>query len=261
VVAYLNVKDLKDPEYLAKHFVTLCTKKGIIKKTTLEAYSRPRASGIIAVNVREGDGLLEAKLTTGNSHIILASREGRAVHFHEEDVRPMGRNASGVRGMNLGADPDNEVIGMIAVDKSELATRQVLVVSESGFGKRSAIVDEAGEYEYRMVTRGGKGVKTINITAKTGRLVAIKDVTDDDQIMILTRNGISIRMDLTELRVLGRATQGVKLIDLRNGDRIAAVAKIDSDLHENDGETPANGPQNPTSPPDGTDVASDEDLQ
>ncbi|MCB9169314.1 MAG: DNA gyrase subunit A [Flavobacteriales bacterium] len=232
VVAYLNVTDLKDADHLEAHFVTLCTKKGVIKKTTLEAYSRPRANGIIAVNIREGDELLEAKLTNGNSHIILASRDGRAVHFQESDVRPMGRNASGVRGMNLtGGSPDNEVIGMIAVDKEELATRQVLVVSEKGYGKRSAIQDEDGDYIYRMVNRGGKGVKTLQVTDKTGRLIAIKDVKDDDQLMIINRSGLAIRMSLDQLRVLGRATQGVRLIELRKNDQIAAVAKVDAELH------------------------------
>jgi DNA gyrase subunit A len=241
VVAYLNVTDLKDPAYLEKHFVTLCTKKGIIKKTTLEAYSRPRANGIIAVGIREGDELLEAKLTTGNSHIILASREGRAVHFDENDVRPMGRGASGVRGMNLGDGKDNEVIGMIAIDKSELGTRQVLVVSEKGYGKRTAMMDEDGDYVYRMVTRGGKGVKTMQITDKTGRLIAIKDVKEDDQLMIINRSGLTIRMNLDELRVLGRATQGVRLIELRKNDQIAAVARIDSALKEDDEEVPGEG--------------------
>ncbi|MCW5898192.1 MAG: DNA gyrase subunit A [Flavobacteriales bacterium] len=253
VVAYLNVTDLKDTDHLAKHFVTLCTKKGVIKKTTLEAYSRPRANGIIAVGIREGDELLEAKLTTGNSHIILASRDGRAVHFKESDVRPMGRNASGVRGMNLeGGSKDNEVIGMIAVDATELSTRQVLVVSAKGYGKRSAIVDENGDYAYRMVNRGGKGVKTLQITDKTGELIAIKDVSEDDQLMIINRSGLTIRMGLDELRVLGRATQGVRLIELRKNDQIAAVAKIDSELKEEDG---AEGEAGSGETPDGTDVA------
>lgn len=242
VVAYLNVTDLKDPEYLEKHFVTLCTRKGIIKKTTLEAYSRPRANGIIAVGIREGDQLLEAKLTTGNSHIILASREGRAVHFDENDVRPMGRGASGVRGMNLGDRPDNEVIGMIAIDKNELQTRQVLVVSEKGYGKRTAMMDDDGDYVYRMVTRGGKGVKTMQVTDKTGELIAIKDVQDGDQLMIINRSGLTIRMDLDELRVLGRATQGVRLIELRKNDQIAAVAKVDAALREEEQEAPEGGP-------------------
>jgi len=264
VVAYLNVTDLKSEDYLNNHYVVLCTKQGIIKKTTLEAYSRPRVSGIIAVNIREGDELLEARLTTGKSHIILASREGRAVHFQEEDVRPMGRNASGVRGMNLeGGGEANEVIGMIAIDSSELSTRQVLVVSEKGYGKRSAILDENGDYAYRMVSRGGKGVKTLQVTEKTGELVAIKDVTDADQLMIITRNGITIRMSLEELRVLGRATQGVRLIELRGNDQIAAVAKVDSDLQTDEQSQGADAPDHggEAPPVDGTELAGGEDQE
>jgi len=259
VVAYLNVNDLTSEEYVNNHYVVLCTKKGIIKKTTLEAYSRPRANGIIAVGIREGDELLEAKLTTGKSHIILASSDGRAVHFEEEDVRPMGRSASGVRGMNLeGGSENNEVVGMIAVDNAELATRQILVVSQNGYGKRSAIMDEKGEYEYRLVSRGSKGVKTIQVTEKTGALVAIKDVKEADQLMIINRSGMTIRMGLDELRVLGRATQGVRLIELRKNDQIAAVAKVDGELNveeqpevgegtedglSTEGETPAEEPE------------------
>ncbi len=256
VVAYLNVTDLKSEEYLNSHFVVLCTKKGIIKKTTLEAYSRPRANGIIAVGIREGDELLEARLTNGKCHIILASREGRAVHFQEDDVRPMGRNASGVRGMNLGEEADNEVIGMIAVDNAELSTRQVMVVSEKGYGKRSAIMDESGEYAYRMVNRGGKGVKTMQVTDKTGNLIAIKDVEADDQLMIINRSGLTIRMGLDELRVLGRATQGVRLIELRKNDQIAAVAKIDGALREEE-EAPGEGAGtegDESASPDGTEL-------
>ncbi|MBL7984134.1 MAG: DNA gyrase subunit A, partial [Flavobacteriales bacterium] len=265
VVAYLNVKDLKSAEYLNNHFVVLCTKNGIIKKTTLEAYSRPRANGIIAVGIREGDELLEARLTNGNSHIILASSDGRAVHFEENDVRPMGRGASGVRGMNLeGGSKGNQVIGMITVDKAELSTRQVLVVSQNGYGKRSAIVDEQGEYEYRLVSRGSKGVKTIQVTEKTGALVAIKDVKEDDDLMIINRSGITIRMSLSEMRVLGRATQGVRLIELGSKDQIAAVAKVDSELHEDEDVAPADGEAatsdgdaDDANPSDGTDVAND----
>ena len=227
VVAYLNVKDLKSEEYLNNHFVVLCTKKGIIKKTTLEAYSRPRANGIIAVGIREGDELLEARLTNGNCHIIMASRDGKAIHFEESRVRPMGRGASGVRGMNLDG-AKNEVVGMITIDKDETATRQVLVVSDKGYGKRSPVDD------YRIINRGGKGVKTLQITDKTGKLIAIKDVKEDDHLMIINRSGITIRMNLSEMRVLGRATQGVRLIELRDKDRIAAVAKVDSELHEDD---------------------------
>jgi len=242
VVAYLNVTDLKDAEHLKNHFVVLCTKKGVIKKTTLEAYSRPRANGIIAVNIREGDELLEARLTNGNSHIILASQAGKATHFEEDRVRPMGRNASGVRGMTLGSEGD-EVVGMITIDKSEAGERQVLVVSEKGYGKRSPVDD------YRITNRGGKGVKTLQVTDKTGRLIAIKDVKDDDQLMIINRSGLTIRMGLEELRVLGRATQGVRLIELRKNDRIAAVAKVDSDLHEGENGTDEAGDG------DGTDIA------
>jgi DNA gyrase subunit A len=253
VVAYLNVDDLTSEEYVNNHFVVLCTKKGIIKKTTLEAYSRPRANGIIAVGIREGDELLEAKLTTGKSHIILASSDGRAVHFEEEDVRPMGRGASGVRGMNLeGGSENNEVVGMIAVDKGELATRQILVVSQNGYGKRSAIMDENGEYEYRLVSRGSKGVKTIQVTEKTGALVAIKDVKEDDQLMIINRSGMTIRMGLDELRVLGRATQGVRLIELRKNDQIAAVAKVDGDLKEEDQPEAGEGAADGTDPEEGS---------
>lgn len=258
VVAYLNVTDLKDEEHLKNHFVVLCTKKGVIKKTSLEAYSRPRSNGIIAVNIRENDELLEAKLTNGSNHVILASRDGRAVHFNEADVRPMGRNSSGVRGMNLsGGSESNEVIGMITVDSTELSTTQVLVVSEKGYGKRSAILDQDGEYAYRMVNRGGKGVKTLQVTDKTGALIAIKAVKDEDQLMIINRSGLTIRMGLDQMRVLGRATQGVRLIELRKNDQIAAVARIDSELKE-DEELPeeleeGSTPDNPD--PNGTDVA------
>ena len=228
VVAYLNVKDLKSEDYLNSHFVVLCTKRGVIKKTTLEAYSRPRANGIIAVNIREGDELLEARLTNGTSHILMAARGGKCVHFEENRVRPMGRNASGVRGMNL--DKGDEVIGMITPASSEGKT--VLVVSENGFGKRSPLED------YRITNRGGKGVKTLQITDKTGALIAIKEVKDDDHLMIINRSGITIRIGMDELRVMGRATQGVKLIELRDKDKIAAVAKVDSAMHE--GETNGN---------------------
>jgi DNA gyrase subunit A len=262
VVAYLNVDDLTSEEYVNNHYVVLCTKKGIIKKTTLEAYSRPRANGIIAVGIREGDELLEAKLTTGKSHILLASSDGRAVHFEEDDVRPMGRSASGVRGMNLeGGSPDNEVVGMITIDKDDLRTSQVLVVSQNGYGKRSALMEldektNAWEYAYRMVSRGGKGVKTIQVTEKTGSLVAIKVVKDGDQLMIINRSGMTIRMGLDELRVLGRATQGVRLIELRKNDQIAAVAKVDSDLNVE--ELPEEDASPTDGEPEGGEAASDD---
>ena len=232
VLAYINVKDLKSDEYLNSHFVVLCTKKGVIKKTTLEAYSRPRSNGIIAVGIREGDELLEARLTNGNSHIIMASREGKANHFEESRVRPMGRGASGVRGMSL--EDGDEVVGMITIDQADTATRQVLVVSEKGYGKRTRLIDEKGDDVYRITNRGGKGVKTLQITEKTGKVVAIKDVMNDDQLMIINRSGITIRTRVSELRELGRATQGVRLIELRDKDSIAAVAKVDAGLSEDE---------------------------
>src|SRR5690606_15412805 len=189
---------LKDQEYLENNFIIMCTKKGTIKKTSLEAYSRPRANGINAININEGDELLEACLTTGNSEIVMALRSGRAIRFNESTVRPMGRTATGVRGIRLASDTD-EVVGMIAVDSPDVT---VLVVSEKGYGKRTDIED------YRVTNRGGKGVKTINITEKTGELVAIKGVTDEDDLMIINRSGIVIRIGVSELRVMGRATQG-----------------------------------------------------
>jgi DNA gyrase subunit A len=196
----------------------MCTKNGIIKKTTLEAYSRPRQSGINAITVREEDSLLEVLLTNGTNEIMLASKAGKVVRFNEADVRPMGRNASGVRGINLGDEKGNEVIGMIAMaDKIS----NVMVVSEKGYGKRSDIE------EYRVTMRGGKGVKTINITDKTGDLIAIKNVTDKDDLMIINKSGIIIRLAVSELRVIGRATQGVRLINLKDTDAIAAVTKVD----------------------------------
>lgn len=257
VLAYINVTDLKSGEYLDNHFVVLVTKKGVIKKTTLEAYSRPRANGIIAVGIREGDELLEAKLTNGNSHIIIASRSGKAVHFEEDRVRAMGRGASGVRGMML-ADAKDEVVGMVTVGQEETATTQVLVVSEKGYGKRSPVED------YRITNRGGKGVKTIQVTDKTGPLIAIKAVKEDDQLMIINRSGLTIRMDLSEMRVLGRATQGVRLIELGKNDEIAAVARVDGSLKEEDdngaeaGENaPENGPEDPSPEGNGTGIDTD----
>ena len=205
-----------EQEYIDNHFVVLVTKQGTIKKTSLEAYSRPRANGINAINVREEDTLLEAKLTTGSSQIMIATREGKAIRFDEDKLRPMGRNATGVRGVTL-ADENDEVVGMICVDDEQ---SNVLVVSEKGFGKRS----EFGEY--RQTNRGAKGVKTISITDKTGSLISIVDVRGDEDLMIITRNGLTIRMGVDTLRVMGRATQGVKLINLREGDEIAAVAKV-----------------------------------
>lgn len=218
VKAYINVKDLTDADYIANNFIIMCTKNGIIKKTTLEAYSRPRQNGINAITVREGDTLLEVLLTNGTNEIMLASKAGKVVRFNEANVRPMGRNASGVRGINLGDEKGNEVVGMIAMPDQ---TSNVMVVSEKGYGKRSEIE------EYRVTKRGGKGVKTINITDKTGNLIAIKDVTDKDGLMIINRSGIIIRLAISELRVIGRATQGVRLINMKEGDEIAAVSKVE----------------------------------
>ncbi len=218
VKAYINVKDLTDADYIANNFIIMCTKNGIIKKTTLEAYSRPRQNGINAITVREGDTLLEVLLTNGTNEIMLASKAGKVVRFNEANVRPMGRNASGVRGINLGDEKGNAVVGMIAMpDQSS----NVMVVSEKGYGKRSEIE------EYRVTKRGGKGVKTINITEKTGNLIAIKDVTDKDGLMIINKSGIIIRLAISELRVIGRATQGVRLINMKETDEIAAVSKVE----------------------------------
>ena len=220
VKAYINVKNLMDEEYTKNNFIIMCTKNGIIKKTTLEAYSRPRQNGINAITVRDEDSLLEVLLTNGSNEIMLASKGGKVVRFNEANVRPMGRNASGVRGINLGEVKGNEVIGMIAM-ADQLSN--VMVVSEKGYGKRSDIE------EYRVTKRGGKGVKTINITDKTGNLIAIKDVTDKDDLMIINKSGIVIRLAVADLRVIGRATQGVRLINLKETDEIAAVTKVDVD--------------------------------
>ena len=222
VKAFINTQDLKDEDYINSHYVIMATKKGQVKKTLLEQYSRPRANGINAITVKDEDELLEAKLTTGNSQILLAVKSGKAIRFEEDKTRPMGRNASGVRGITLGG-PNDEVIGMVAVSDSET---EILVVSENGYGKRSSLED------YRTTNRGGKGVKTLSITEKTGDLVSIKNVSDLDDLMIINRSGIAIRMDVADLRVMGRATQGVKLINLKGSDTIAAVAKVMKDDEE-----------------------------
>ena len=216
VKAFICTQDLKDEEYVNSHFVIMATKKGTVKKTSLEQYSRPRQNGINAITVRDGDELLEAKLTTGTSQIFLGLKSGKAIRFEESKTRPMGRNASGVRGIRL-ADDNDEVVGMVSVHNFE---DDILVVSERGYGKRSNIED------YRITNRGGKGVKTISITDKTGGLVAIKNVTDTDDLMIINKSGIAIRMGVEDLRVMGRATQGVRLINLKDNDAIAAVAKV-----------------------------------
>jgi len=222
IKAYIKVKNLKDQEYLENNYIIMCTKKGTIKKTSLEAYSRPRVNGINAININEGDQLLEASLTSGSSEILMALRSGRAIRFNESTVRPMGRTATGVRGVTLGHDKD-EVVGMIAVDNPEAT---ILVVSEKGYGKRTDIED------YRVTNRGGKGVKTISITEKTGDLIAIKNVTDADDLMIINKSGIVIRIVVSGLRVMGRATQGVRLINLKGNDEIASVARIDHEEEE-----------------------------
>ena len=225
VKAYINVKDLKDEEYIKNNFIVMCTKQGIIKKTSLEAYSRPRTNGINAITIRENDILLEAKMTSGEDEIMMALKSGRAIRFNESKVRPMGRNASGVRGVTL-SSPDDEVVGMVAVERPLEQT--VLVVSEKGYGKRSFLNDpEDGGEIYRITNRGGKGVKTLSVTEKTGNLIAMKLVTDDNDLMIINRSGIMIRIAVADLRVMGRATQGVRLINLKSNDSIAAVAKVD----------------------------------
>ncbi len=216
VKAFICTQDLKDEEYVNSHYVIMATKKGTVKKTSLEQYSRPRQNGINAIGIKEGDELLEAKLTTGTSQIFLGLKSGKAIRFEESKTRPMGRNASGVRGVSL-AHENDEVIGMVAVHDFE---EEILVVSENGYGKRSSIDD------YRITNRGGKGVKTISITEKTGGLVAIKNVSDSDDLMIINKSGIAIRMSVEDLRVMGRATQGVKLINIKGNDSIAAVAKV-----------------------------------
>ncbi|WP_338357655.1 DNA gyrase subunit A [Yeosuana marina] len=234
VKAFICTQDLKDEDYINSHYVIMATKNGQVKKTSLEQYSRPRTNGINAITIKEDDILLEARLTTGESQVMLALKSGKAIRFEEAKTRPMGRNASGVRGISL-ANPKDEVIGMVTIDNPQ--EESVLVVSENGYGKRTYIDDpEDGEPVYRITNRGGKGVKTISITEKTGNLVAIKSVTDSDDLMIINKSGIAIRMSVQDLRVMGRATQGVKLINLRNGDSIAAVAKVmhDDDVEEND---------------------------
>jgi DNA gyrase subunit A len=233
VKAYVKVQDLTDKEYINNNFIIMCTKEGVIKKTSLEAYSRPRANGINAIGIRENDELLEAKLTNGSNEIVLATASGRAIRFNESKVRPMGRNASGVRGVTLASEND-EVIGMICVED---IFSTILVVSEKGFGKRTYLNDpEDKEPVYRITNRGGKGVKTLNITDKTGKLLSIQNVVDEDDLMIITKNGVTIRMHVDTIRTMGRAAQGVKLINLKNNSEIAAIARVprseDSDEEE-----------------------------
>ncbi len=226
IKAFLNVQTLKDPDYINNTFIMLVTKRGIIKKTSLEAYSRPRVGGVNAVTVRDGDELLDAILTNGKSQVFLAAREGRCVRFEETDARPMGRTASGVRGINI--DGDNEVVGALCYnpESEDKDAHTILVVSENGFGKRSDFD------EYRLTSRGSKGVKTINITEKTGKLIAIKNVTDENDLMIITKSGLTIRMAVSDIKVAGRATQGVKLINIKDGDAIAAVSVVNKTEEE-----------------------------
>lgn len=232
VQAYINVRNLSDEEFINNHYVVLATASGVIKKTLLEQYSRPRANGIIAVNLREGDSLIGAELTSGDCDILLAGRQGKCCRFHEADARAIGRNATGVRGMNL--EDDDEVVGMVCIDPAVQAEnpKTILVVSETGFGKRSELED------YRKTNRGGKGVKTIAITAKTGSLIALKAVNDDNDLMIINKSGITIRTHAKDIRVAGRATQGVKLISIREGDSIAAVCVVDKEEIEVKDEQP-----------------------
>ncbi len=233
VKAFINTQNLKDEAYINSHYLIMATKQGQVKKTSLEQYSRPRANGINAITVKEGDELLSAKLTNGESEILLALKSGKSIRFEESKTRPMGRNASGVRGITL-AGPKDEVIGMVSVND---ASTDILVVSENGYGKRSSLDD------YRITNRGGKGVKTISITDKTGDLVSIKNVSDENDLMIINKSGIAIRMSVESLRVMGRATQGVKLINLKGDDQIAAVAKVmkeEDSVEENDEITEAN---------------------
>lgn len=237
VMAYINVKNLNDHDYINNNFIVLCTRKGIIKKTSLEAYSRPRVNGVNAITVREGDELLEAKMTNGKHQIMMAVRSGRAIRFPEEAVRPMGRTASGVRGIRLEDEETDFVVGMITIENG---SKEVLVVSENGYGKRSDIED------YRVTNRGGKGVKTINITEKSGSLIALKDVSDNDDLMIITQLGNILRSPVSALRVMGRATQGVRLINLRENDTIASVATVavNDETEETDIEDVAGQDQN-----------------
>ncbi|UOK42012.1 MULTISPECIES: DNA gyrase subunit A [Flavobacterium] len=226
VKAFICTQDLKDQDYINNHYVIMVTKQGQVKKTSLEQYSRPRVNGVAAITIKEDDELLEAKLTTGNSQVLIAVKSGKLVRFEEEKTRPMGRTASGVRGITLADDKEDEVIGMVSIDRDHVNDSQILVVTENGYGKRTKVVDEDGEDVYRITNRGGKGVKTLNITEKTGALISINNVTDEDDLMIINKSGLTIRMKVSDLRVMGRATQGVRLINIKGKDAIAAVCKV-----------------------------------
>ena len=225
VKAFICTQDLKDQEYIESHNLIMVTKQGQVKKTSLEKYSRPRINGVAAITIKDGDELLGAKLTNGSSQVLIAGKSGKIVRFEEEKTRPMGRTASGVRGITL-ADDNDEVIGIVTVNKEDVNETQILVVTENGYGKRTKLVDDDGEDVYRITNRGGKGVKTLNITEKTGALIAINNVTDDDDLMIINKSGLTIRMMVSDLRVMGRATQGVRLINIKGNDSIAAVTKV-----------------------------------
>ena len=225
VAAYICTQDLKDQDYIKSHNLIMVTKQGQVKKTSLEKYSKPRVNGVAAITIKDGDELLGAKLTNGSSQVLIAGKSGKMVRFEEEKTRPMGRTASGVRGITLKDDVD-EVIGIVTVNKEDVNETQILVVTENGYGKRTKLVEEDGEDVYRITNRGGKGVKTLNITEKTGSLIAINNVTDDDDLMIINKSGLTIRMMVSDLRVMGRATQGVRLINIKGNDSIAAVTKV-----------------------------------
>lgn len=248
IKAYIAVKDLKDEEYCKEHFIIMCTRRGTIKKTTLEAYSRPRTNGINAINVREGDELIEARLTQDNSEVLIALRSGRAIRFPENKVRPMGRTATGVRGISM-KDESDEVVGMICVSDM---SNNILVVSENGYGKQSALED------YRITNRGGKGVKTMNITDKTGLLISILEVTPEEDLMIITKRGTLIRLGIDSLRVMGRATQGVRLINLKNNDSIAAIARVPADMNADEEEAAENGGETGANPESGPEISGTE---
>jgi DNA gyrase subunit A len=225
VKAFICTQDLKDKDYINSHNLIMVTKQGLVKKTSLEKYSKPRANGVAAITIKDGDELLEAKLTNGESQIILAVKSGKLVRFEETKTRPMGRTASGVKGITL-QDANDEVIGMVTIDKDNINDSQILVVTENGYGKRTKLVEDDGEDVYRITNRGGKGVKTLNISEKTGKLISINAVTDTDDLMIINKSGLTIRMAIEDLRVMGRATQGVRLINLKGNDSIAAVTKV-----------------------------------
>jgi DNA gyrase subunit A len=264
VAAYICTQDLKDQDYIKSHNLIMVTKQGQVKKTSLEKYSKPRVNGVAAITIKEGDELLGAKLTNGESQVLIAGKSGKMVRFEEAKTRPMGRTASGVRGITL-KDEADEVIGIVTVNKDDVNDTQILVVTENGYGKRTKLVEEDGEDVYRITNRGGKGVKTLNITEKTGSLIAINNVTDDDDLMIINKSGLTIRMMVSDLRVMGRATQGVRLINIKGNDSIAAVTKVlrEEEVVELDEEgnpivtSESETSEDETSENDGTDIESD----